>query len=158
MFHFKFFIIWCFISVLSLILIQEGSRNLAFTRMSFPFLIGTFFTSIRRQAETYGLILYLIGGLLFGIIYGLIMKSMDAQHWWVGSLIGLGQGIFQLLVTIPALPYFHPRMATIFDGPESTLRIEPPGMLGLNYGGLTPIVHLLGQTFFGSILGIAYFL
>jgi len=61
-----------------------------------------------------------------------------------------------LTVVLPLLPFVHPRMATEYDGPTATRRIEPAGFLGLNYGWRTPFTTLLGHTLFGAVLGAAY--
>jgi hypothetical protein len=57
---------------------------------------------------------------------------------------------------MPALPAFHPRMATEGWGPEPTRQLEPPGNLALNYGLSTPIVTLLAHLVYGGILGAFY--
>jgi hypothetical protein len=60
------------------------------------------------------------------------------------------------LIFLPLLPYYHPRVATEYDAPTSTRRLEPPGFFGLNYGLGTPAVLLVAQTAYGAVLGSGY--
>src|SRR5207244_11779185 len=55
--------------------------------------------------------------------------------WWMGGLFGLLHGLAALTVIVPLLPGVHPRMASERTGPELRTVLEPPGPLGLNYGG-----------------------
>ena len=149
-------LLWGFIATCTMLIVQEGSQYCGLSRMSFPYLIGTFFTGNRRKAEQIGFVLYLLGGFLFTLIYAFIFETLGRWDWGVGALIGLLQSVFLLVVILPFLPTFHPRMASPYDGPELTQRIEPPGFMGMHYGWRTPIINLIGQISFGIILGITY--
>jgi len=46
--------LWGFIATCAMACTQEGTQTLGYSRMSFPFLIGTFFTGNRRHAEWSG--------------------------------------------------------------------------------------------------------
>jgi hypothetical protein len=48
----------------------------------------------------------------------------------------------------------HPRMASNRAGPTSTAVLEPPGLLGLNYGAQTPLVTLAAHLAYGVALGL----
>jgi hypothetical protein len=54
---------------------------------------------------------------------------------------------------IPLLPGVHPRMASDRAGPASAAVLEPPGLLGLNYGIQTPAVAIVSHLVFGIALG-----
>ncbi len=48
----------------------------------------------------------------------------------------------------------HPRMASERAGPSSTAVLEPPGVLGLNYGAQTPLVAIVAHVAYGVALGL----
>jgi hypothetical protein len=155
--HYTHILLWGFIATCAMALIQEGTQAFGYSRMSFPFLIGTFFTGNRRKAQWIGFLCYLLGGIGFTAGYYVVFSFLG-QAGWVGALLGLFQGLFMLLVVMPLLPCIHPRMVSPYDGPESARRIEPPGFMALHYGFQTPLIHLIGQMAFGLILGETYFL
>ena len=48
----------------------------------------------------------------------------------------------------------HPRMASNRAGPGSTAVLEPPGLVGLNYGAQTPLVALAAHLAYGVALSL----
>jgi hypothetical protein len=58
------------------------------------------------------------------------------------------------MVLVPLLAGVHPRMATHRAGPASTAMLEPPGLLGLNYGAETPLVAAVAHVAYGAALGL----
>ena len=58
-----------------------------------------------------------------------------------------------LTVILPLLPGVHPRMASTRSGPATTAVLEPPGLLGLNYGRQTPTVAIVAHLAYGIALG-----
>ena len=134
----------------------EGSRLLGFSRMSLPFLFGTFFTMQRAVAMALGYIAYLLGGWIFAFLYALVLQDFPAGSWWIGGLMGLVHGAFLVTVFLPLLPFVHPNLATHYDGPSALARLEPPGPFGLNYGYATPATTIAAQVLFGLIFGAGY--
>jgi len=57
-------------------------------------------------------------------------------------------------VLVPLLAGVHPRIASSRAGPRSTAVLEPPGLLGLNYGQQTPIVAIVAHLVYGIALGV----
>ena len=149
-------LLWGLVATTAMTIILEGSQGLGLSRLSLPFLVGTLFTGNRWRASVVGFVIYFIGGWLFAFLYFLIFMSLGKTNWWIGAITGLIHGLFLLVAVLPLLPYMHPRLATEYDGPTSIRRIEPPGFLGLNYGYRTPFTTLLGQVFYGMILGAFY--
>ncbi|MEX2494781.1 MAG: hypothetical protein WD448_01765 [Woeseia sp.] len=47
-----------------------------------------------------------------------------------------------------------PRMQGTYDFIDRTLRLEPPGFIGLNFGYRTPLSVLLAQEGYGAVLGL----
>ena len=149
-------LLWGLVATTAMTIILEGSQGLGLSRLSLPFLVGTLFTGNRWRASVVGFVIYFIGGWLFAFLYFLIFMSLGKTNWWIGAITGLIHGLFLLVAVLPLLPYMHPRLATEYDGPTSIRRIEPPGFLGLNYGYRTLFTTLLGQVFYGMILGAFY--
>jgi hypothetical protein len=146
-------LIWGLIATVAMTTVLQGSQGLGWSRLSLPFLVGTFFTHNRNRAVVAGFIVYTIGGWLFALLYFLFFWSIGLATWWLGALLGFLHGVFLLVCALPLLPYAHPRMASEHDGPNHAYVLEPPGFLGLNYGARTPLTTLAGQTFYGLILG-----
>lgn len=149
-------LLWGFLATGVMTTMLEASQFLGWSRMSLPFLFGTFFTGSRRRAIIIGFTLYLIGGWLFAFLYALAFESVGFVSWWLGAGIGFAHALFLVIVFLPNLPYIHPRMSTEYSGPTSKRRLEPPGPMGLNYGRQTPLTTVLAQTLFGLILGMFY--
>ena len=59
-----------------------------------------------------------------------------------------------MTVLIPLLVGIHPRMASSRAGLESTAVLEPPGLLGLNYGAQTPLITFTAHVAYGIALGL----
>lgn len=150
---FGFLVLWGLIATVAMTTILEGSQGLGLSRLSLPFLCGTFFTDDRRWALATGFVVYTIGGWAFAFLYYALFASIGVFTWWLGALGGLAHGLFLLVCVLPLLPFVHPRMASEYHGASELRRIEPPGFLAMNYGGRTPLVTLLGQTIYGATLG-----
>jgi hypothetical protein len=145
--------LWGLVATLAMTSILEASRGLGLSRLSLPFLIGTFFTSERRRALVLGFALYMIGGWFFAFAYFLLFASVGVYTWWFGALAGLAHGIFLLTCALPLLPYVHPRMASEYHAASAIRRLEPPGFLALNYGYHTPLSTLAALIVYGAALG-----
>jgi Na+(H+)/acetate symporter ActP len=146
-------LLWGLLATVAMATILQGAQGLGLSRLSLPFLVGTFFTGDRRRAVVLGYALYTVGGWLFAFLYFLLFASLGLHTWWFGALVGALHGLFLLVGALPLLPYAHPRMASEYDGPTALRQLEPPGFLGLNYGSRTPLTTLLGQAVYGAILG-----
>lgn len=146
-------LLWGLLATVAMTAVLQGSQGLGLSRLSLPFLVGTFFTGDRRRAVALGFVLYTIGGWLFAFLYFLLFASLGLYSWWFGAAAGVLHGLFLLTAALPLLPYVHPRMASEYDGPTAIQQLEPPGFMGLNYGYRTPLTTLLGQAVYGATLG-----
>ena len=135
---------------------MSASQRLGLTRMSLPFMLGTMFTPDRERAQVIGFFVHLINGWWLALIYAAAFQSWRRATWWLGALIGLVHGLFVLTTVMPLLPGAHPRMASEQQGPTPTRQLEPPGFMGMNYGGRTPVTVLLAHLVYGGILGAFY--
>jgi hypothetical protein len=148
-------LLWGLVASAAMITILQGSQSMGWSRLNLPFLVGTIFTEERHRAVALGLVLYLLGGWLFAFIYVYIFESLGIATWWAGGVLGLLHGV-GLITSMHSLPHIHPRVASKYDGPSRTRRIEPPGTFGLNYGPHTPVTTVLAQVVYGVILGAFY--
>jgi hypothetical protein len=147
---------WGFVATLVLSTALSASQQLGFSRLNLPFIIGAMVTPDRRRASVFGFLLHAANGWLAALVYALAFESWGRATWWLGGAIGVVHGLFVLLLVLPLLPGVHPRMASEHQGPEPTRELEPPGVMGLNYGRFTPFVVLAGHVLFGAILGGFY--
>ncbi len=145
-------LIWALVATALMTTVLQGSQGLGLSRLSLPFLFGTFVTADRGRAVVVGSLMYMAGGWAFGIFYFFIFVSLGIATWWVGAILGALHGVF-LLVSLQSMALVHPRMASEYDAPASEPKLEPPGFIGLNYGYRTPLTTLLAQVLYGAILG-----
>src|SRR5262249_43569332 len=148
-----YLVLWGLIATVVMTSILEGGRALRFSRMSLPFLVGTFFVANRKWAVILGFIVYIVGGWLFAFLYYFVFASIGIYTWWFGGLAGLLHGLFLLVAALPLLPFVHPRMASEYHGACTTRQLEPPGFFAMNYGYRTPVLTLVGQILYGATLG-----
>lgn len=145
-----------FLATLVFTALTAAGQGMGITRMALPFILGTMFSPDRKRAEVAGFLLHLVNGWAFAFIYALVFERFGRAGAPFGAGLGLAHGLVILLVLMPLIPEFHPRMATEEQGPDPTRALEPPGFLGLNYGRSTPLLALAAHVVFGAILGAFY--
>src|SRR5215208_4701248 len=96
--------IWGLLATVAMTTILQGAQGLGFSRLSLPFLAGTFFTGDRRWAVIVGFIFYVTGGWLFAFLYFVLFASLGLTAWWLGAMVGLLHGLFLLVCVLPLLP------------------------------------------------------
>lgn len=149
-------LLWGLFATGVLTLLMVASQGLGWSRMSFPFMIGSMFTAHRGRAMTLGFTLHFVFGVVFAFLYVLVFESWTWTTWWLGGLLGLFHGLFILIVLMPVLPDLHPRMASKHHGPTPTRQLEPPGFMAFNYGNNTPALTLVAHAAYGILLGLFY--
>ena len=149
-------LLWGFAATLILTTVIVAGQALGWTRIDVPFIVGTIFTSDRDRAKVLGVMLHVVNGWWFAMIYALFFEEMHRATWWLGMGMGLLQGLVVIILLLPALPGFHPRMVSDSRGPEPTRLLEPPGFLTTNYGRLTPVILVAAHALYGLILGAFY--
>jgi hypothetical protein len=146
-------VIWGFVATLVMTIVMQGAQGLGLSRLSLPFLLGTFFTGDRARAVIIGTTAYIVGGWMFTFLYFSLFASSGLYTWWFGLATGLLHGLFLLVAAMPLLPYVHPRMASEYDGASALKKLEPPGFMAMNYGYRTPLTTLVGHALYGAVLG-----
>ncbi len=154
--HWQQILAWGLLATGCMTTVLEGTQLTGFSRLSLPFLFGTFIMRDRQKATIAGYFLYMAGAWLFAFVYAFFMEAAQIYAWWFGALLGLVHGLFLVTVFLPILPYVHPHVATEYDGPNALRRLEPPGKFGLNYGRATPLTTVAAQILFGLIFAAGY--
>ncbi|MFF4893629.1 hypothetical protein [Micromonospora chersina] len=124
------------------------------TRLDFPLVLGTLVTEDPDRARVVGFLIHLCAGQGFALGYAAAFALLHRATWWIGALLGLLHVGIALTVLLPLLPGVHPRMASQRAGLTSTAVLEPPGMLGVNYGVQTPAVAVVIHVIYGIVLGL----
>ncbi|MGP3699623.1 hypothetical protein [Rhodobacter sp. NSM] len=148
--------VWGLLASAAMTTVQDGMRMAGLSRMSLPLLFGAAFSLQRDRAMMLGYVLYILGGWAFALLYALAVELVGQSAFWTSTALGLAHGVFLATVFLPALPHFHPNVASSYDGPDALSRLEPPGAFGLNYGRMTPLSAVLGQTVYGLVFGMGY--
>ncbi len=139
-------------SILTAVMIAAQLAGLS--RLDLPLILGTIVTDDPDRARVAGFLLHLGVGQGFALGYAATFALLDIATWWLGGLLGLLHVAIVLTVGVPLLAGIHPRMASNRAGPASTAVLEPPGLLGLNYGSQTPAVTIVAHLAYGVALGL----
>jgi hypothetical protein len=144
-----------FAGTLVLTTVLRTASEFHLTRMDLPFLLGTAFTAHRARAKAFGYAAHFFLGQVFAFGYYAMFLALGRHDWWLGALLGLGQGLFAGTVLINVLlPLVHPRMGTQSSDSRSVALLEPPGFMGRNYGIRTPVVSLGAHIAYGTIIAL----
>jgi hypothetical protein len=142
------------IATAALTAVLIGSQLAGWTRLDLPLILGTLVVPDPDRARVVGFLIHLVNGQGFALGYAAAFATLDRATWWLGGLLGLLHGAVALLVIVPLLPGVHPRMASERAGLSSGPALEPPGLMGLNYGRETPVVTMLAHIIYGAALGL----
>jgi hypothetical protein len=134
--------------------IMIAAQLAGFSRLDLPLILGTLVTEDPDRARVTGFLIHLAVGQGFALGYAASFALLGIATWWLGALLGLLHVAVALTVIVPLLAGVHPRMASNRAGPESTAGLEPPGLLGLNYGAQTPAVAVAAHLAYGVALGL----
>lgn len=135
-------------------ILLSGVLIAGWTRMDVPLILGTAFVADPDRARVVGFGLHIVNGLLFALLHTVTFALRGWATWWSGLLFGAFLGLVSLVLFVPLLAGVHPRMGSTRSGPGATTLLEPPGLLGLNYGLATPAVTLAAHLVYGAALGV----
>jgi hypothetical protein len=142
-----------FVATVLLTGIMVASQLAGLSRMDLPMILGSMFVRGPDRARALGFVIHLVNGQVFGLLYASAFHLIGRAEWWIGALFGMVHGVVALTVVLPLLPGVHPRMASERSGPGLHEVLEPPGILGLNYGRETPAFTLAAHVVYGAVLG-----
>ena len=124
------------------------------SRMDLPMMLGTIFVEDPDRARVVGFVVHLVNGQVFALLYAAAFAALGSATWWLGALFGAFHGVAAMTLLVPLLPGIHPRMASEREAPGRDTVLEPPGLLGLNYGTETPVIALIAHVVYGTLLGV----
>lgn len=124
------------------------------SRLDLPLLLGTVVTPDPDRARAAGFFIHLTMGQVFALGYAVVFALLNLATWWLGAILGLLHVTIALTAVVPLLAGLHPRMASYRAGPSSKAVLEPPGLLGLNYGVQTPVATVVAHLAYGIALGL----
>ena len=142
------------VATTALTAVMIAAQIAGFTRLDLPLLLGTIVAEDPDRARVAGFFIHLAIGQGFALGYAASFALLERTSWWLGGLFGLLHVAVALTVLVPLLAGVHPRMASARAGPASTAMLEPPGLLGLNYGTQTPLVAVAAHLAYGVALGL----
>jgi hypothetical protein len=142
------------VATTALTAVMIAAQMAGLTRLDLPLLLGTLVTEDPDRARVAGFFIHVAVGEGFAFGYAASFALLDRATWWLGGLLGLLHVSVALTVLVPLLAGVHPRMASHRAGPSSTAALEPPGLLGLNYGAQTPLVAVAAHIAYGIALGL----
>ncbi|QTJ70781.1 hypothetical protein HYG77_32255 (plasmid) [Rhodococcus sp. ZPP] len=134
--------------------VMIGAQLAGLTRLDLPLMLGTIVVPDPDRARVAGFFIHLVNGQIFAVGYAAAFAASGRATWWSGGLLGALHGAVALLVIVPLLPGIHPRMASERAGLRAGPALEPPGVLGLNYGRQTPVITLAAHVAYGVALGM----
>jgi uncharacterized membrane protein YagU involved in acid resistance len=144
-----------FAGTLVLTTMLRTASELNLTRMDLPFLLGTAVTANRTRAKALGYVAHFFMGLVFAVGYYALFLAVGRHDWWLGSIFGLGQGLFAGTVLVNVLlPLVHPRMGSPMSDSTTVALLESPGFMARNYGVQTPIVSLVAHVLYGTVIAV----
>ena len=144
-----------FAGTLVLTTVLRTATELHLTRMDLPFLLGTALTANRTGAKAIGYAAHFVMGLIFAAGYYALFIAVGRHDWWLGTLFGLGHGLFAGTVLVNVLlPLVHPRMGSSLSDATTVALLEAPGFLARNYGRQTATVGLLAHLAYGTIIAV----
>jgi hypothetical protein len=142
------------IATAALTAVMIGAQLAGLTRLDLPLMLGTVVVADPDRARVAGFLIHLVNGQGYALGYAAVFAAAGRSTWWTGGLLGVLHGAVALLVIVPLLPGVHPHMASERAGLTSGAALEPPGLLGLNYGRETPLVTMAAHAVFGIALGL----
>lgn len=117
-----------------------------------PYLIGTRFVDIENQSQVYttGIVLHLLIGAGWGILYVILLTAMAVTpNWPAGILWGFGHGIF-VGSLMGIIADTHPYIG-------ENKPIKSPGILGQEWGAQIPYWVLILHIIFGACTLAIYY-
>ena len=142
------------VATAALTAVMIAAQLAGLSRLDLPLILGTIVVEDPDKARVAGFFIHLTIGQVFALGYTASFAVLDVASWWLGGVFGLLHVAIALTVLVPLLAGVHPRMASPRAGPSSTAMLEPPGLLGLNYGTQTPLVAVAAHLAYGVALGV----
>ncbi|MBI2918198.1 MAG: hypothetical protein HYY01_09400 [Chloroflexi bacterium] len=124
-------------------------------KMDMPMTLGTMFLRKGTAAWSVGLMMHLVMGAIFFIIYAALLGALG-----ITSAVVAWTGIFGVIHGLMAgaafgmMPALHPRMAT--PGATAPDTVPAPGFFGVKLGAMAPIAIIVVHVIYGLVAGAVY--
>ncbi|MDZ7771325.1 MAG: hypothetical protein U5K31_01040 [Balneolaceae bacterium] len=134
--------------ILTLLIYLLGGMGV---KIDIPYLLGSRFVDPSNRGGVYGLgvVLHLVAGAGWGVLYVFLLTAMGVHpDWPAGLLWGFAHGIF-VGVIMGTLSQNHPHIG---EGRA----LSDPGMMGRRWGAGVPYALLLLHMTYGAVTLITY--
>ncbi|MBI4199307.1 MAG: hypothetical protein HY535_02375 [Chloroflexi bacterium] len=124
-------------------------------RMDMPMTLGTMVLPRGRAAWVVGLMMHLMMGIVFFIIYAALFSALGIRSAIPGwsALFGAVHALIAG-VGFGMMPMLHPRMAT--ESASGADRVPAPGFLGVKLGKMGPIAVVAVHLAYAVVAGAVY--
>ncbi len=127
-------------------------------RMDMPAMLGTMILPIGPAARAVGLMMHLMMGGLFMLVYAGLFAAIDtnAVAGW-GALFGVAHGVMAG-AAMGLMPLMHPRMtpSAIGAGAGQPGVLTSPGFFGTKVSPMAPVAIIALHAVFGVVGGAVY--
>jgi hypothetical protein len=143
-----------FLATVVMTALMEMGRRGGMTSMDIALMVGGMVIEDERKARRVGMVVHvaMMGTVVFGIAYALVFQALDSDSLVTGLLVGIVHGAIVGVVGMPMMAAVHPRMRADAGG----FTIEAPGILGVHYGGGTPLGLIMGHAVYGIVAAVVY--
>lgn len=124
-------------------------------KMDMPMILGTMFLSKGTAAWMVGMMMHLMMGIVFFLIYGLLIAGFEI-HSAIAGWSALFGSVHALIAgtAFGIMPVLHPRMATEPASDSDT--VPTPGFMGLQLGRMAPMAIIGTHVVYGVVGGAIY--
>lgn len=150
-----------FVATLVMTAMIAMSRAAGMTQMpSFEIMNGSMLSGDEKTARLAGAFIHyvMMGTIVFGLGYAFLYSALDSATWITGLAIGIVHGLVVGILFMPMMPAMHPRMTPAgADAPSAgEVQLTAPGVMGKNWGAMTPAGVLMGHAVYGLMHASLY--
>lgn len=160
------FVLWAallsgFIATLVMTAMIKMSAAAGMTEMpSFELMTGSMMSGDEKTAKAIGAMIHyvMMGTIAFGIVYAVLFQVFDSASWLTGLAIGIAHGVVVGVIFMPMMAMMHPRMGepAVIGEQTGEIRLSAPGLMGKNWGAMTPMGVLMGHAVYGVVIALLY--
>jgi hypothetical protein len=143
-----------FVGTVAMTVGMTMGKSMGMTTMDIALIGGGMMSGDERKARRAGMFIHLIvmGTLVFGSIYAFLFQALESASWVTGLIVGVVHGAVVGIMARPMMGAIHPRMMPAAEG----FQLDPPGIMGVNYGRGTPLGLLMGHAVYGVVVALVY--
>lgn len=136
------------VATLAMTAVMSMAPAMGLPRMEIPKMLGSMFVRDGGAANGLGLMLHLMMGVVFAIIYAIGFTALNAAPtWYTGVLFASAHWLVAMLV-MGMMGSVHPR---IREGVMSDI-----GVFMLKLGTMAPVGALMGHWIYGVVVAVVY--